>query len=161
DILHARVALRERSLLDVVDLAVRFVVKHAAVYVKVSAIVLLPAFLVTWGAGAALGWGWGWTLALCVGVFAQTPFTVLASRLVFEPQVRVKGVLGASLRAFPRLLVTRFVQFVGVGGGTFLFFLPGIWVAVLFFFVNEVVVLEQAGIGTAIGRMQRLVSGNF
>src|SRR5262249_31724720 len=146
---------------DVVDLAVRFLVKNARVYAKVAAIVLLPCFAITWGAAATAGWGWGWTWALLLGIFAQTPFTVLASRLVFSPTVRVLDVLGASMRALPRLFVTRFVQLIGVAGGTLVFFLPGVWIAVLFFFVNEVVVLEQAGIGTAIGRMQRLVSGNF
>src|SRR5258706_8495813 len=112
DILHARVALRERSLLDVVDLAVRFVVKHAKIYGKVSAIVLLPNFLFTWAAAAYAGWGWGWTVAFLLGAFAQTPFTVLASRLVFEApvQVRVRDILGSSIRALPRLFLARFLQ---------------------------------------------------
>ncbi len=34
DILHARVALRDRTLLDVVDLALRFIVRHAKAYAK-------------------------------------------------------------------------------------------------------------------------------
>lgn len=161
DILHARIALRDRAFLDVVDLSVRFVVKNARDYLKVAVVVLLPGFATSWAAAYAWGWGWGWTWALFASVFAQTPFTVLASRLVFEPKVRTRDVLTSSLRAFPRLFVTRLAQLIGVGGGTFIFFLPGIWVAVLFFFVNEVVVLEQASVGTAIGRMQRLVSGNF
>jgi hypothetical protein len=161
DILHARVALRERTLLDVVDLAVRFLAKNARVYTKVSAIVLTPSIAVSLAAAEWVGWGWAWLTAILLCAFAQTPFTVLASRLVFEPSVRVRDVLGISLRALPRLSFTRLVQLVGVVVGAFFFMLPGIWVAVLFFFVNEVVVLEQASVGTALGRMQRLVSGNF
>ena len=161
DILQSRVALRERTLLDVVDLAVRFLVKNAKMYAKVSAIVLTPALAVSWAVAAWAGWGWGWTSALALGALVQTPFTVLASRLVFEPNVRVRDVLRLALRALPRLFVSRIIQLLLVTVGTFVFFLPGIWVAVLFFFVNEVVVLEQAGIGAGMARMQRLVSGNF
>jgi hypothetical protein len=161
DILHARVALRDRTLLDVVDLTVRFCVQHGLVYLKLAAIVLTPSFLVTAWLGSTSGWGWGWTCALLLGALAQTPFTVLASRLVFEPSVRLRNVLGASARALPRLLSVRLIQLFGVVFGTLFFMLPGVWIAVLFSFVNEVVVLEQAGLSTSIGRMNRLASGQF
>jgi hypothetical protein len=54
DLMRARVALRERPLLDIFDLAVRFCAAHAWAYAKLSLFVLVPAFAVSWGA-ARLG----------------------------------------------------------------------------------------------------------
>ncbi len=161
NILEARVALRDRPLLDVVDLTVRFCARHARAYAKVSALVLVPAFLVTWAVAARVGWGWGWTSAFALAAAAGGPFTVLASRLVFEPTVRVRHVLLLALRATPRLFGVRAIELVALALGTFFFVVPAIWLAVLFFFVSEVAVLEHASPGVAIARMQRLVGGHF
>ena len=161
DILQARVALRERTLLDVVDLTVRFLARHARPYARMGAIVLIPAFAATLFVAMHAGWGWGWTSAFLLGALAQTPFTVLASRLVFEPVVRVRGVLGQSARSVPRLLVIRAMELLGLVVGTLFFVLPAVWLGVVFLFVSEVMVLEQASIGVALGRMHRLVWGQL
>lgn len=43
DLREVRVVLRERRLLDVLDLAIRFLVAHALPYATLSAIVLVPS----------------------------------------------------------------------------------------------------------------------
>ena len=160
DVLLARVALRDRSLLDVVDLSVRFLMRHLSVYARVAAIVLVPMFAATWLIAAYAGWLWGWPCALLLSMFASSPFTILASRLVFEPEVPASSVLKTALFTLPRLLSCRLLQIFAVSFGFLLFVIPGIWAQVLFLFSSEVVVLEQASMSTALGRLQRLLGGN-
>ena len=90
DLMRARVALRERPLLDVLDLAIRFCAAHArrlreAVAGRRSS----PRFAVSLGGGAtsAAGGSAGrrrWSSPS----FAGAPFVALASRLVFADAVR-------------------------------------------------------------------------
>ena len=55
DLMRARVALRERPLLDVLDLAIRFCTSHAGAYARLSLAVVLPAFALTCAAGVLVG----------------------------------------------------------------------------------------------------------
>jgi hypothetical protein len=159
NILQARVVLRERSLLDVVDLAVRFVVTHGKAYGRLSLATLPAAFAVSLLVAHTLGWGWAWTIALLLGPFIAAPFTGLASRLLFEPTARTGEVLRATLSATPRLALVRAAELLGmlVSG---ILVLPAFWLLSVFLFANEVVVLERAGASSAITRMQRLLSGS-
>src|ERR1019366_8070365 len=70
DLMHARVALRERPLLDTFDLAIRFCAAHAWAYTKLSLVVLVPAFAVSWGAARFGGWWLGWSVSVVVTAFA-------------------------------------------------------------------------------------------
>src|SRR6202020_2688810 len=79
NVLEARVVLRDRTFLDVIDLAVRFLVRYWRAYAKLAAIVLPLPFLLTWGVAALGGWGWGWTVAILLSPFVAAPFTALAS----------------------------------------------------------------------------------
>ena len=45
--------------------------------------------------------------AIFMALLVQAPFTLLASRLVFDPEVRIRDVLGASIRALPRVFALR------------------------------------------------------
>jgi hypothetical protein len=159
NVLEARVVLRDRSLLDVVDLALRFLAKHALPYAKLSAALLPVAFLVTYAAARTLGWGWGWTLTLAAGPFVAAPYTALASRLLFERGVRVRDALRASLSALPALLVVRSLELVAVGFGGLFVFIPAVWFLSLFLFTNEVLVLERTSIRASLSRLSRLLSG--
>jgi hypothetical protein len=159
DLSRARIVLRQRGALDVLDLALRFVVANASVYAKVTAVAVLPAALISCGLAWSVGWGWGWTATLLLALLVEAPFTVLASRLVFESEVRVRDVLVASLRALPRLFVLRLIQLVVVSVGLMLFILPGLWMGVLFLFVVEAAILERATISAAISRSRRLTTG--
>ncbi len=97
DVMRARVELRERPLLDVLDLAVRFCAEHAAAYARLSLVVVLPSFAASWLASRFGGWWAGWLVTVALTSFATTPFVALASRLVFADVVRVREALGVSL----------------------------------------------------------------
>jgi hypothetical protein len=161
DLMRARVTLRERPLLDVFDLAMRFCVVHARAYAKVSAAVLVPAFAVSWGAARLGGWWLGWTVSVVVAAFATAPFVALASRLVFADSVGTREALGIALRAVPALLGIRLLQLLALAASSLLVFLPWLWLGTILLFVAEVVVLEQASIGATFGRAQRIASAHF
>jgi len=161
DLREARVVLRERRLLDVLDLAVRFLVAHAAPYAVLSAFVLVPCGVATVMIAAHAGFAWALTFALALAALAEVPFTVLGSRLVFESDVSFAQVLRTSLRRAPLVLVTRLIVFVAAAIGGTMLLLPGIWVAVSFLYVTEIVALEEAGVGTAMSRAQRMLQGRF
>jgi hypothetical protein len=161
NVLSARVTLRDRTLLDVFDLALRFVMAHGGAFAKMSACVSMPLFALSWAAARAWGWGWGWTVAVLLMSLAQAPFVALVSRLVFEDDVPTLGALGSALRALPRLLGARLLALMGIAAGLLFFLLPAVWIASLFFFSTEVIVLEDASVGTAVSRGQHLSSGWF
>ena len=155
NILEARVVLRDRSVFDVLDLAIRFLVEHGRAYAKCALVVLPPAYLATYLSARFLGWGWAWTFAFVLGPFVCAPFTSLASRLLFDEAARVRDVLRASIAALPRLVALRI--FEGVLTATIV---GAFWGVPVCFFANEVVVLERASVGRAIARLQRLLGGD-
>lgn len=159
DVLRARVAFRDRAFLDVMDLALRFVAVHARLYAKVAAMVLAPCAALTIAASWALGWAFAWGVAFLLSFVAQVPFTVLASRLVFQEKVGARTVVRAALREVPRILVMRIGWAVLIGGATLVFVAPGAWAASLFLFVDEVMILERSPVVPAFGRAQRIASG--
>jgi hypothetical protein len=161
DLMHARVALRERTFLDVFDLTVRFVFSHKAVFGKVALVVVVPAFLVSWAFAYVAGWAWGWAGALVMFSFAQAPFTALASRLVFEDRTRLRDALGASFRALPRLVGARILQAMGLALAGVLFVFPMAWVGTIWIFLGEIIVLEHASVGTAFTRSRQVTSSDF
>ena len=156
---HARVAFRDRPVVDVLDLALRFLGVHARAYAKLAAVVLVPALAITLLAGRLLGWPHAWAVAIPVAICAEVPFTVLASRLVFEDHVRVRDVLRAGLAALPRVALVRLLCLVAIALGFGALFLPGAWLAACFFFIGEILLLER-GPG-AFGRALRLASQAF
>lgn len=158
DLMRSRVTLRERPLLDVFDLAVRFCVVHARAYAKLSVVVLLPSFLVSWGAARLGGWWLGWASCLVIAALATAPYTALASRLVFADSVRTREVLGIALRAVPTLIGMRFLQLLALAASSLLLFLPWLWLGAILLFVVEVIVLEQASVPATFGRAQRIAS---
>jgi hypothetical protein len=161
DLMRARVALRERPLLDVLDLAVRFCAANASRYAQLALAVLLPAFAVSWGLASVGGWWVGWTAAIAIAAFADAPFVVLASRLVFEDDVRPIEVLRAALGALPRLIGVRMGQGLVLCASVLMLGVPWLYIGPALLFCAEVVVVEQARLGAAIGRAQRLSSARF
>jgi hypothetical protein len=161
DLMRARVTLRERNLLDVFDLAIRFCIVHAGAYAKISVFVLVPSFAVSLAAAQLGGWWMGWTVAVVVSAFATTPYVALASRLVFADAVGTREALGIALRAVPALLLIRFLQLLALAASMFLAFMPWLWLGTILLFVAEVVVLEQSSIGATFGRAQRIASAHF
>jgi hypothetical protein len=154
----ARVVLRQRSFIDVLDLAVRFIAAHAGAYARTFAVVIGPAFLCTWLLGQSLGWVWGWVLTFGLSLFAGAPFTVLASRLMFSEKVRVRDAIVAALAGLPRLIGARVIHLLAVMVGTMTLFVPAIWAGSLFLFLPEAILLEQATSFRAVGRTARIAS---
>ena len=157
--MRARVAFHDRAFVDVMDLALRFVAVHARLYAKVAAMVLVPCAVVTIGAAWAFGWVFGWVVALLLSFVAQVPFTVLASRLVFQDVVDARAVVRAAAREVPRIVAMRLAWALLVALGALFLLAPGAYAASLFLFVDEVMILERSRIAPAFGRAQRISTG--
>jgi hypothetical protein len=160
DVMHARVAFRDRAFIDVMDLALRFAMAHVRLYAKVALFVLAPCVVITLCTASLLGWRVGWAMALLLSFVAQVPFTVLASRLVFQEQVSARATVRSAMRELPRILAMRAAWTLMVSFGSVLV-APGVWLAGMFLFVDEVMILERARIGRAFGRSQRITSGSM
>jgi hypothetical protein len=158
DLLHARVAFRQRSLTDVLDLALRFVVVHARAYAKVALGSLVPLLGLALMIGASIGWALSWVLTVPLALAAEVAFTVLASRLVFQDEVRASDILRDALRESPRLAFVRVLSVVVVVFGLFVLVVPGVWAMLAFVFVGEVMLLERATLGRSFGRAYRVAS---
>jgi len=161
DLMRAHVALRERPLLDVLDLAVRFCAAHGGAYARLSAVVLVPALALSWGVARVGGWALAWVAAVVLGAFADAPFVALASRLVFEDTVRARDALRIAARTLPRLLLVRGVQLIMVVGSLLMLGLPWMWAGTLSLFVVEVAVLEEARVRPAFVRAARIANARF
>ncbi len=156
-----RVVIRERPLTDVVDLAIRFLFANGRAFAALGVAVVAPACVATLALGLHSGWGYAWLLAFALAPLVGLPFTLLASRLVFERAVPARAVVAATLRAVPRLAAARVVMAMGVLLGATMMMLPGAWIWVQFYFVGEVSAVERAGPIAAFGRASRVVSGRF
>lgn len=157
----ARIAVRNRPLLDVFDLAVRFVAVHAAAYARIAAAVLVPGAALTFALGEGVSWWVGWPFAILTASVAHTPFTIYASRVVFEEGVTVKSVLSASLRSLPGLALARFMQFACIAIGLAFFVVPAAWVGATLLYLGEAFSLERGGAMQAFSRTQRLAGAAF
>ncbi len=160
DLLHARVAFRDRSLSDVLDLALRFVVVHGRAYAWVALGAVAPLLAIALAAGWLLGWGAAWAVALPLALVAEVPFTILASRLVFEDEVSARAVLRSALRDAPRVVFARLLGAALSLVGLTVLVVPGVWLATIFMFLGEVMLLERASISQAFGRAQRLATSD-
>ncbi|HXN33690.1 MAG TPA: hypothetical protein VN894_17595, partial [Polyangiaceae bacterium] len=87
--IRSRVALRERALLDVLDLAIRFCATHARAYAKLTSLVIVPALAASYVVAWTGGWWLGWAATVVLTAFAGAPFVALASRLVFADDVSI------------------------------------------------------------------------
>jgi hypothetical protein len=153
---RAQIALRERTLVDVLDLAVRFCSSHALAYAKLSLVVLVPGFVVSWAASRAGGWWLGWGSAAALAAFADAPFVVLASRLVFADQVRTRDAARIGVLALPGLVGARLSQLVALVASGVLLGLPWLWAGPHLLFLTEVILLERASARVAFARAARI-----
>lgn len=155
----ARVALRPRALVDVLDLAVPFCVRSWRGLAGLGAVVLLPAtagcLYLAWGEGMA--WPQVWLLAVLAADCLAGVFTMAAGELMFrEPrEVRPGPTLWSFLRRAGAYLVgylaSRVVFLVALGSVVGL-----LLVVPRFLFVREAVLLERSGPLAALGRSVRL-----
>ncbi|MEO7093903.1 MAG: hypothetical protein ABI175_11675, partial [Polyangiales bacterium] len=161
DILQTRVAFRERTLPDVVDLSLRFTVAHARAYLKVAAATILPLVVGTFFLAREATPFVTWSCVFVAIIFAEAPFTILASRLVFAETVPTGVVLKETARALPKLVVLVASQLAAIAAATSMLIIPGIWLGVAWHFTFEVLLLERASTFGAFSRSQRMISGAF
>ncbi len=156
--LQMRVQLRDRALLDVIDLAFRFITTHAWLFAKVALVTLvLPYALCVW-IGDEVNWGVAWLVALALGSIAQTPFTMLASKLVFQETTTAREAIFAAFRVLPRVALARFFQAVVLTASLAVCLLPVFFFGPAFLFLPEIVLLEGVSFSTAATRGWRLAT---
>ncbi|MCA9629140.1 MAG: hypothetical protein KC766_15775 [Myxococcales bacterium] len=153
----ANVEIRKRGLLEVTDLAFRYVVGLGGMlYLKLFLVFALPLVLLLWAAQRflELSWFWTWCWALLLGSGVQGIFTVAAGRLMFERDVRFGAVtrqffsrLGSYLGG---LFLSRFLMALSA---MVVIALPIVWVRMAH--VHEASLLEGATAGAAIKRSSR------
>jgi len=156
--LRVQVVLRDRQILDVLDLSLRFVARHFKAFGIVALVVLVPAYAISLWIGTAFGWAIGWVVAVVLAAICQTPFTLLASKLVFEEKAAVTSSMVAAWHAMPRLLLVRTGQVLVLCFAFSFCFAPLLFVAPSVFFLPEVVLLEGCGIGIAVDRARKLAA---
>lgn len=155
---RAAIVLRERTILDGLDLAIRFVFTlNRKLYAQVSVLVLLPCLALCaaakiWGQWS---WLWVWLLAWSLATVSQGAFTVVAGRLMFSEDVTLRIVLRELSRRLSSyvggLILTRLVIALG---SLLLVVAPYAWARGAY--VYEAILLEGASAQEGTRR-----AGNF
>lgn len=155
----ARVALRPRSLTEVLDLAAPFCVQNARLLGGLSLIVLLPVAAAIAGLKLGLGWSWPavWAVAWALSCVAEGAFTVALGEALFKDpaEVRVGAALGRFVRRLPALIVVHVTRLLLLGLCATLL-LPVFLEGPRWLFPVEAVLLENASVGQAIRRSRSL-----
>lgn len=159
---HANIAIRQRSVLESVDLSLPFALRLGkGVFLRLMLATLLPAWFAcgVLGYGLELHWGWLWLFALAMHSLLQGVFTLAAGRLVFDESVSVRQVLKEFLRKLPSyaagLAYTR--ALIAASSLTFFLLLPFTWVRAAY--LHEVMLLEGASVTSSWSRCAALVKG--
>jgi hypothetical protein len=152
------VVLRERSVLETADLALRFVVALCPrSALRLAALTLVPSCALTL---ALYAWGaqlWVlWLVALVLAGLAQGPFIVLASQRMFEVEVTAGRTLALYARSFGRHLFTRLTAWLLVLAGIVMFVVPAWFLFRNTAHVDAVTLLENAGPQAAFPRSRRM-----
>ena len=160
---QARIVLRPRKAAEIFDLTLRWCTSvGGALYLRLGAALLLPAALGCYALRIVGEQPWEvvWLVAVGLAMVLQGPFTIAASRLMFEPSVTAWAVvrqfvsrLGAYLVA---LVLTRMLQALGL---LVVVALPWTWAAGAF--VHEAVLLEGHGALAGVRRSSRFASGQY
>ena len=159
---HANIAIRQRSVLESIDLSLPFALRLGRrVYARLALITLTPSWLICIALGYAfsLHWGWLWLIALLLSTLLQGVFTLAAGRLVFEETISTNQVLRIFLRRLPRyalgLLASRLL--VALSALTFLLLLPVVWIRLTY--VHEALLLEETPLRSLWSRSSAMIKG--
>jgi hypothetical protein len=154
---QTRLAVRERSTSEVVDLACRAsFALGGGLYLRLGMFTVLPASALCVAAHFQGVTGWRlWLLAWACFTFIQGPFTIAASRLMFSSSVSVRSVLAQFLGSVLRFT---FAKLAGaallVGGGMLVVVLPLVLARALY--LGEVTLVEGTGVSASYRRCIRL-----
>lgn len=156
-----RVVLRPRGVLEVFDLGWRLIRETWRAQVRLLAVVwLLPALAcvpVTW---LADGSPWLLAIPLLLGPAIQAPVTLLTGRLLFDPEVRVRPVLGEALRRVAPLAASWVVAALALVGGVATCGVGLLPSQGAILYLPEAVLLERVDVGRGVRRSLRLASGH-
>lgn len=162
NVLSTRVALRERTLSEVFDLAFRFVITRGGrKYLQLWWLSCAPPLALCWWLRyVGADWLWVWLAAAVGFVLAQIPFTLAASRLLLEDSLALRAVVRAWLLKIPSQLWAHAVGALVIGGSAALIApLPFLATRALFF--PEITLLEGAGVLRAFERGGRMARARF
>jgi hypothetical protein len=153
---QARIAIRERGIAEILDLAFRFVlVIGKGSYLRLFLWVVVPTFgVIGLSAVRGVGWGYVWLLAVTLFLLAELPFTIAASRLLFSERVSLREIFGASLKLLPRYLGCLLLSILVLALSCLIpFLLPFAIGRILY--LREIIILEGTGVGASWSRSQR------
>lgn len=157
NVLETRVALRERTLAEVFDLAFRFVIARGGRrYFRLWLLACAPPLLASVGL-RSLGADWlsVWALALAGAVSAQIPFTLAASRLLLADELPLRDVIKSWLPRIPLQLLMNGLA-LGLLGVSALVLVPLPFLAGRLVYLPEISLLEGSGPIRAYERGTRL-----
>lgn len=162
NVYEARVVVRERTVAEIVDLAVRFSLRlGGGLYARLCVYVLLPAYALLLGLlYLDVPPLWSMLTAALLFPLLQLPFTVAASRLMFSAELGAGEVLRESLRVLVRYTLAQLLGLMLLVGGSLLVVLAPA-AAVRSLFLGEIVVLEGARPSSAYQRATRLTFHRF
>jgi hypothetical protein len=159
NLLEARVALRPRSMSDVLDLSGPFCLANRRLMAPLVLWVTLAGGLLALLCRIEAGWSWSavWRVLAGYLLVASGVYTVASGELLFhEPaDVRVTRVLARFGRRLPQYLLARAAQLAALTFCAALFVPLPIFAARLFF-VSEAVLLESGAPLGSLGRSSRL-----
>jgi hypothetical protein len=157
----ARIVLRHRTALEVLDLSLSFVRRVAPrTTLSLVAVVLVPLWLglLALRHGLELSWWWVWPVAVALAALVELPFLVAAGAALFEPAPATREVLRQSAAHLPSWLAARGLVLGLLVASALLVFGP-LFVASSYGLVPEVVVLERARGLSALRRARALLTG--
>lgn len=159
---QANIAIRQRSVLESIDLSLPFVLRLGRrTFARLALATLIPCWLacVALGYAYSLHWGWLWLVALVLSTLLQGVFTLAAGRLVFERTVSTVEVLKTFLRRLPSYAAGLFASrlLVALSALTFLLLLPVTWIRLTY--VHEILLLEEAPLATVWSRSGAMIKG--
>lgn len=160
NLLEARVALRPRSMSDVIDLAGPFCIANRRLMAKLGLLVTVAGGGFCWLARATWGWSWTATWFAVAGflVLANGLFTQAAGELLFRApdEISAMQVLRRFGRRFLPFLLAKILHMVILVLCAALFVPLPIFASRLFF-VSEAVLLESGTPFASHARSSRLV----
>ena len=154
---EARVALRPRSALELLDLGLKLAMREfGRLYFKLGVLTVVPAWGLTLALRWSFEWEWSdiWMLALLMSSVLQGVFTIAAGRMMFAEEPPLREIFGAFARRLPAYLVALILVWLLLGIGLLLavFVVPILWVWGRIAHVHEACLLEQAGPFAALKR---------
>jgi len=154
----ARIVLRQRGRLEIMDLAFRYVLGDArGPLASLALLSILPVFAAIVAARVLfdLPWWLVWALALALGTLVSGIFTVASGNMLFERTLDVRAVLRDYRRRFPHFLIAIVSSRLLVALGSLLV-VPGIIAWVRHVHVGEAVLLERVPLRRVFSRSASL-----